>query len=230
MADSWRASITSALRKGGDTFWVDATQLELVALRVPAKVVVIVENENARRGFALTIEISGLETADAAADDHEVVGLGRARRLQREIAVAELVRQLERLRMAAPQTGSALADSTSAWTLFHARASRCSASRARIGIGDRGAAALAGARDLVVPLLESSPSHCRVCSRRRCLVAGPGLQARRRRGSVWATPEGSAEEGVTVSRRQKRLFLHDLAAAKTLPPPVAEHQEVTSAG
>jgi len=109
MADPWRASITSALRKGGRTSWVDATQLELVALRVPAKVVVIVENENARRGFALTIEISGLETAGAAANDDEVVGLGRARRLQREIAVAELVRQLERPRMAAPQ-----ADSTSA--------------------------------------------------------------------------------------------------------------------
>jgi hypothetical protein len=59
MADSWRASITSALRKGGDTSWVDATQLELVPLRVPAKVVVIVENENARQRFALTIEISG---------------------------------------------------------------------------------------------------------------------------------------------------------------------------
>src|SRR5262249_26874477 len=82
-----------------------AAQLELVALRVPAKVVVIVEDENARRGLALAIEIGGRETADAAANDHEVVGLGRTRRLEREITVAELVRQLERPRMAAPEAG-----------------------------------------------------------------------------------------------------------------------------
>ncbi len=36
-----------------------AAQLELVALGMPAKVVVIVKDENARRRLALAIEISG---------------------------------------------------------------------------------------------------------------------------------------------------------------------------
>src|SRR5262249_30885603 len=65
-----------------------AVQLELVALRVPTKVVVIVEDENACRALALAIEMGAWEPPDAAPDNYEVICLGRPRHQGRETPVA----------------------------------------------------------------------------------------------------------------------------------------------
>ncbi len=59
-----------------------AARPELVALRVPAEIVVVVEDQDARVLVdARAIEVRGRETADPAADDDEVVGFARLDRL-----------------------------------------------------------------------------------------------------------------------------------------------------
>jgi hypothetical protein len=50
-------------------------ETEFIALGVAAKVVVVVENEDARLRFGAAIEPSSGKPADAAADYHEVVAL-----------------------------------------------------------------------------------------------------------------------------------------------------------
>ncbi len=50
---------------------------ELVALGVTAEIVVIIEDEHSRVGTGLSaIKVGGGESADAAPDDNQVVGLG----------------------------------------------------------------------------------------------------------------------------------------------------------
>src|SRR5271170_4301294 len=72
---------------------------KLVALRVAAEVVVIVENEDASRGTgSLAIEVSGGKTAHARAHDNEVVsfvGVDRRPRRLPESAIAQGVRNFK---------------------------------------------------------------------------------------------------------------------------------------
>src|SRR6202166_5298941 len=82
---------------------------ELVALGVSAKVVVVIENENAGvRASRLAIEVSGRKAADAAPYDDEIVGFAgvlRGAGCVPESAVAQGVRGVGRAGMAAAQSG-----------------------------------------------------------------------------------------------------------------------------
>ena len=71
---------------------------EFVALGVATEIVVIFEDEDARAGFGLAIEIGGGKAADAAAYHHQVVTFLHAGGFaggSPEIAVAQAVRRLE---------------------------------------------------------------------------------------------------------------------------------------
>src|SRR5262249_21139052 len=82
-------------------------QAELIALGVAAKVVVVIENEDARAAAkALPVEPGGREPADAAADHHEIVALLDRQPVERErLAIAQIVADLERARMLPAQAG-----------------------------------------------------------------------------------------------------------------------------
>ena len=70
---------------------------ELVALGVPAEVVVIIENENTRLcAHAFSEEVRGGEPADAAPDDDQVIGFARVRGVFPRSAVFHLMRRLPR--------------------------------------------------------------------------------------------------------------------------------------
>ena len=82
---------------------------KFVALGVSAEVVVIIENEDARFvAGRLAVEMRGRQSADAAADDDQVVGFagifGLARRIP-ESSIAKAVRGFERSGMAAAHAG-----------------------------------------------------------------------------------------------------------------------------
>src|ERR1700686_3763723 len=82
---------------------------ELVALGVSAKVVVVVEDEDTSLAAGrLAVKMRGRETADAAADDDQVIDFAGVFRLARgfpEHAVAQAVSRVKRTRMAAPHSG-----------------------------------------------------------------------------------------------------------------------------
>src|ERR1700687_1993065 len=77
---------------------------ELIALGVSAEVVVVVEDEDASLGAGrLAIEMRGRETADAAADNDQVIDFARVFRFARgfpENAVPQAVGRVKRTRMA----------------------------------------------------------------------------------------------------------------------------------
>ena len=83
--------------------------VELVALGVSAKVVVIVEDENARlRPGSLAEEMGGGEAADAPTDDDQVIVLACVDRrscLIPESSVAQAMSGIKRSRMTAAQAG-----------------------------------------------------------------------------------------------------------------------------
>src|SRR5579859_626844 len=84
------------------------TRAKFVAFGVTAKVIVIVEDENASVGLLRAPEISSGEAADATADDDEIVRFAGVRRLPRgfpEIAVAQFVRVFKRTGVAATEAG-----------------------------------------------------------------------------------------------------------------------------
>jgi hypothetical protein len=85
-----------------------AIQVELIALGVTTEVVVVVQDQHARAGTRFAIEIRGGQSADAAADDYEIVDLARlfeAGGRGPEVAVPEMVGCLERPGVAPPHAG-----------------------------------------------------------------------------------------------------------------------------
>ena len=85
-----------------------AVVAEFIALGVAAEIVVIVEDQHARAAPGAFQEIVGrAQAADAAADDHQVIGLVEARggRQIHATAVAQLMRHFERSGMVAAHSG-----------------------------------------------------------------------------------------------------------------------------
>ena len=80
--------------------------VELVALRVAAEVVVVVEDQDPRAGAVeLAIVVRGRQAADPAADHHEVVRLVEHARIVEALSLArERVRDLESARVRAAQS------------------------------------------------------------------------------------------------------------------------------
>jgi hypothetical protein len=81
-----------------------AVHVKLVALRVTAEVIVIVENQNARAVRALAKKVRGREPADSAAHDNEIVRLARVcdrGRWLGQQSIAQRVRSFERSGMTA---------------------------------------------------------------------------------------------------------------------------------
>ncbi len=76
---------------------------ELVALRVAAEVVVVVEDQDARRGPARCGRRRRRQAADAAADHHQVVALAGRGAVELEPAVPQAMRGLEGAVVAAAQ-------------------------------------------------------------------------------------------------------------------------------
>ena len=69
----------------------------LAAARVAAEVVVVIQNQNARVGIALTIEVGGREPADPCTHDHQVDCFINGQAFDRELmSIAKLVRTHER--------------------------------------------------------------------------------------------------------------------------------------
>ncbi len=84
-----------------------AAQCELIALGMAAEIVVIIENENARRCVHGAVEVCSGEPADATANDDEIVDLiriGDLAALGPEITIAQTVSALEASGMISPQT------------------------------------------------------------------------------------------------------------------------------
>ena len=52
-----------------------SVDLEFVTPGVAAEVVMVVQNQDTRSGTPLQVEVSGRQPADAAAHDHQVVGV-----------------------------------------------------------------------------------------------------------------------------------------------------------
>ena len=85
-----------------------AAELEFVAFSVAAEIVMVVENEDAGGRALRAIEMGCGESTDAAANDHQIVGIFarlRGRRGFPEVAVAQAVGHFEGARVAAAQAG-----------------------------------------------------------------------------------------------------------------------------
>ncbi len=84
-----------------------AVDLELVALRVAAEIIIGVENQYARLRPLLTIEMRARESADAAADDDQIMVFGdRCAAEFERLAVAQPVRRFERSDVTAAQAAA----------------------------------------------------------------------------------------------------------------------------
>ena len=85
-------------------------ELELIALCVTAEIIVIVENQDTRIGMLLPIEMSGRQSADARADDDQIVNV-RLRIVNAAPILSPPPRQLVgyfvRARMASTEPGPA---------------------------------------------------------------------------------------------------------------------------
>ena len=83
--------------------------MKFVATSVPAEIVVVLEDKDARVWTGVTaVEVCRGKPADSAADDHEIVGFPRALRLggsTPERAIAKLMRNFKRAGMISAQTG-----------------------------------------------------------------------------------------------------------------------------
>jgi hypothetical protein len=78
------------------------TEAKLVALGMPAEIVVVVEDEDARRAVGAPIEPGRRQPADPAADYDQVVALLDRHTVEGEgLAIAQLMADLERARMMA---------------------------------------------------------------------------------------------------------------------------------
>src|SRR5882724_5440309 len=83
-----------------------AAQVEFVAFGVTAEIVVIVQNEDAAMCLgSCAVEVGGGKTAQARADDDQVVFLAGVQRRRPALAVAQSVGVLERAGVIAAQTG-----------------------------------------------------------------------------------------------------------------------------
>src|SRR4029077_19331932 len=86
--DRLRAAVADQQSPGG---------MKLVALGVPAKIVVIVENQHARLWSGLfTVEIGSRQTADSRADDDQIIRIRVGSGVVPALSVAQRMRDLPR--------------------------------------------------------------------------------------------------------------------------------------